>query len=73
MTWRRKEQQEQTTAQEQGKNVCFTEEREAQEAREWQVRLMEKGRKAQEARVEEWREQEKRRNEDDEDERFSGA
>ena len=36
----RKEQQEQTTAQEQGKKVCFTEEE--KEAQEWQERFVEK-------------------------------
>ena len=63
----RKEQQEQTTAQERGKKVCFTEE--AQEAQEWQERFVEKRRRAQKARGEEWREREKRRCEEDEDER----
>ena len=57
-----------TAAQEQGKKVCFTEEeKEAQEAREWQERFMEKRRRAQ-AREEERKEQEKKRCEEDDDE-----
>ena len=68
----RKEQQEQTTAQERGKKVCFTEEeKETQEAQEWQERFVEKRRRAQKARGEEWREREKRRCEEDDDERVS--
>ena len=60
---------EPTAAQEQGKEVSYTEEeKEAQEAREWQERFIENRRRAQEARVEEWREQEKRRSENDENE-----
>ena len=66
---KRKEQQEQTTAHEQGKKVSFftNKEKEAQEAQEWQELFMESRSGAQEARVEEWREQEKR-SENDEDE-----
>ena len=66
----RKEQQEQTTAQEQGKKVCFTEEeKEAQEAREW----LENFTRARGARGEQSREQEKKGSEEDDDERVGGA
>ena len=58
---RRKEPGRETTAaQEQGKKVCFIEEeREAQEAREWQEHFIERRKRAQEARVDERRDQEK--------------
>ena len=65
---RRKDQERQpTAAQEQGKRVCFTT-GEVQEAREWQERFIEKGRRGHEAREEEWKEQEKKRYEEDDDE-----
>ena len=57
-------------AQEQGKKLCFIEEeKEAQEAREWQEQFMEGRRRAQEARAEEERAQETSRCEEEDDER----
>ena len=58
----RRKDTEPTAAQEQGKKVFCTEEKEGQEAREWQDKI---GR-AREAHAEKWREQEKKRYEEDE-------
>ena len=61
---------EPTAAPKQGKKVCFImEEKEVQEARQWQEQFIEKRRRAQEAHEEEWREQEKKRYGEDDDER----